>query len=186
MASAYALPKAAIPQHHHHSSEHAHSHNHSHSHSHSHSHTLSQSPPTRGHFGSSRSFLNEHRDMDRSHSRGRASDPSQLPYKASSTHPTQGRTSLVPSLAPSGYDDVKADNILNPRTLSVPANEAFEVERKYDAPSHSGPHHHDHSHGEPRPSSKFTKFLLPYTSKWPLLHAVMTERDSRRIFYFMS
>ncbi len=184
MASAYALPTAAIPQHHHHSSEHVHSHNHSHSHSHS--HTLSQSPPTRGHFGSSRSFLNEHRDMDRSHSRGRASDPSQLPYQASSAHLTHSRTNLVPSLAPSGYGDGKPDSISNPRTLSAPANETFEVERKYDAPPHSGPHHHGHSHGEPKACSKFTEFLLPYTSKWPILHAVMTERDSRRIFYFMS
>jgi zinc transporter 5/7 len=28
--------------------------------------------------------------------------------------------------------------------------------------------------------------LLPYTSRWPLLHAIMTEKDSRRILYFMS
>ncbi|KAK7729104.1 putative zinc transporter msc2 [Cytospora paraplurivora] len=34
--------------------------------------------------------------------------------------------------------------------------------------------------------SRFTNMLLPYTAKWPILHAVMTEKDSRRIFYFMS
>jgi hypothetical protein len=27
--------------------------------------------------------------------------------------------------------------------------------------------------------------LLPYTAKYPLIHAIMTEKDSRRIFYFM-
>ena len=33
--------------------------------------------------------------------------------------------------------------------------------------------------------SRFTALLLPYTSKVPLIHAVITEKDSRRIFYFM-
>ncbi|KAK2074235.1 hypothetical protein P8C59_008456 [Phyllachora maydis] len=40
---------------------------------------------------------------------------------------------------------------------------------------------HDHS----AERSRFTSLLLPYTSRWPLLHAIMTEKDSRRIFYFM-
>lgn len=40
---------------------------------------------------------------------------------------------------------------------------------------------HDHS----AERSKFTNMLLPYTAKWPLIHTVMTEKDSRRIFYFM-
>jgi zinc transporter 5/7 len=27
--------------------------------------------------------------------------------------------------------------------------------------------------------------LLPYTARFPLIHAIVTEKDSRRIFYFM-
>jgi hypothetical protein len=27
--------------------------------------------------------------------------------------------------------------------------------------------------------------VLPYTESWPLLHSIMKEKDSRRIFYFM-
>ena len=34
--------------------------------------------------------------------------------------------------------------------------------------------------------SFFTNALLPYTAKYPILHAIMTEKDSRRIFYFMT
>ena len=34
--------------------------------------------------------------------------------------------------------------------------------------------------------SRFTTFLLRYTSGWPALHCIMTEKDSRRIFYFMT
>ncbi|KAF3766990.1 hypothetical protein M406DRAFT_89586 [Cryphonectria parasitica EP155] len=41
---------------------------------------------------------------------------------------------------------------------------------------------HDHS----AERSRFTNALLPYTARWPMLHSVMTEKDSRRIFYFMS
>lgn len=33
--------------------------------------------------------------------------------------------------------------------------------------------------------SRFTNFMLPHTAKWPMLHTIMTEKDSRRIFYFM-
>lgn len=64
----------------------------------------------------------------------------------------------------------------------------------YDAPTgtvlhdhgHGGDGHHHHHHHAQGPSySTFTALLLPYTSKWPLIHAIMTEKDSRRIFYFM-
>ncbi|KUI55869.1 Metal tolerance protein 8 [Cytospora mali] len=65
--------------------------------------------------------------------------------------------------------------LITPTTSDLPA--------KYEAPEAklSKPAH-DHSADR----SKFTKMLLPYTAKWPILHAVMTEKDSRRIFYFMS
>lgn len=34
--------------------------------------------------------------------------------------------------------------------------------------------------------SRFTELVMQYTAQYPLLHAVMKERDSRRILYFMT
>ena len=47
-----------------------------------------------------------------------------------------------------------------------------------------------HRHTRSRPSevpgaSKFTNYLLPHVLDWPLLHTILIEKDSRRIFYFM-
>jgi len=56
--------------------------------------------------------------------------------------------------------------------------------------AHGHDHDHDHSHShhdhdKSATRSLFTRMLLPYTAKYPLIHAIMTEKDSRRIFYFM-
>ncbi|KAI1321662.1 cation efflux family-domain-containing protein [Xylariaceae sp. FL0255] len=48
---------------------------------------------------------------------------------------------------------------------------------------HDHAHHHDHSHSHE--FSRITGLLLPYTARYPLIHAIMTDKDSRRIFYFM-
>ncbi|CAG9997982.1 unnamed protein product [Clonostachys byssicola] len=58
---------------------------------------------------------------------------------------------------------------------------------------HHHEHKHDHDHYHPHGSTQeqnsersfFTKLILPYTAKFPLLHAIVSEKDSRRIFYFM-
>lgn len=34
--------------------------------------------------------------------------------------------------------------------------------------------------------SWFTNALLPFAARFPLIHAIMLEKDSRRIFYFMT
>ncbi|KAI9782425.1 MAG: putative zinc transporter msc2 [Peltula sp. TS41687] len=39
-------------------------------------------------------------------------------------------------------------------------------------------------HGHTK-QSWFTRSLLGHTQRWPLLHSILAERDSRRIFYFM-
>ncbi|KAL3447206.1 cation efflux family-domain-containing protein [Aspergillus insuetus] len=44
-------------------------------------------------------------------------------------------------------------------------------------------HHHNHSAVE---SSRATKLILRYSEPYPLLYSILKERDSRRIFYFMS
>ncbi|KAF7558390.1 hypothetical protein G7046_g5757 [Stylonectria norvegica] len=53
-----------------------------------------------------------------------------------------------------------------------------------NGPSHSPAHNHDYENAAKR--SLFTKMLLPYTAQFPILHAIMIEKDSRRIFYFMT
>ncbi|TGJ79934.1 hypothetical protein E0Z10_g8841 [Xylaria hypoxylon] len=50
---------------------------------------------------------------------------------------------------------------------------------------HDHQHSHEPHHGHSNNFSRFTGLLLPYTSKWPLVHAIMMDKDSRRIFYFM-
>lgn len=54
---------------------------------------------------------------------------------------------------------------------------------------HNHHHHvHDHDqhpgHRELNPS-KLTAVLLNLSQRWPLLHSILAEKDSRRIFYFM-
>jgi zinc transporter 5/7 len=52
---------------------------------------------------------------------------------------------------------------------------------------HHDHHGHDHGHSKPaEPRSRFTKLLIKTTPNWPLLQSVLLEKDSRRIFYFMS
>ncbi|GAP89053.1 putative cation efflux protein zinc transporter [Rosellinia necatrix] len=50
---------------------------------------------------------------------------------------------------------------------------------------HDHGHDHDHDHHHSHEFSRVTGLLLPYTARWPLIHAIMTDKDSRRIFYFM-
>ncbi|KAI9706106.1 MAG: putative zinc transporter msc2 [Candelina mexicana] len=51
---------------------------------------------------------------------------------------------------------------------------------------HEHDHHaHSHTHTDV-PRSRFTSFLLYNAQAWPLLHGILVEKDSRRIFYFMT
>ncbi|ROW04443.1 hypothetical protein VMCG_05016 [Cytospora schulzeri] len=72
---------------------------------------------------------------------------------------------------------------ITPAGKQVITPTASDFPAKYEAPEAKHP---KPAHDPSAERSKFTKALLPYTSKWPILHAVMTEKDSRRIFYFMS
>lgn len=51
------------------------------------------------------------------------------------------------------------------------------------SPSHT--HTHAHEAVVHKPPSKATLWLLGLSEQWPLIHAILKERDSRRIFYFM-
>ncbi|KAM5483709.1 putative zinc transporter msc2 [Microsporum audouinii] len=46
-------------------------------------------------------------------------------------------------------------------------------------------HSHSHEKAEKKPS-RITLWLLRTCEHWPFLHAILKERDSRRIFYFMN
>ena len=58
--------------------------------------------------------------------------------------------------------------------------------------SHNHDHHDHHDRKEPHvshdhagPHSRITEFLLQSSENWSLLHSILVEKDSRRIFYFM-
>ena len=54
---------------------------------------------------------------------------------------------------------------------------------------HKHHHHHrvdeHHAKNHELKSSKLTTLLLKWSQRWPLLHSILLEKDSRRIFYFM-
>ncbi|GAQ02771.1 zinc transporter 5 [Aspergillus lentulus] len=57
-------------------------------------------------------------------------------------------------------------------------------DRRLRLERHSHNHHH-HGHLA-APASRVTKVLLRYSERYPLLYSILKERDSRRIFYFMT
>ncbi len=63
------------------------------------------------------------------------------------------------------------------------------VRSTFGAPSYAPPEASNVVFGQvaaPGSLSRFTEFLLQYTTQYPLVHAIMKEKDSRRIFYFMT
>ena len=61
--------------------------------------------------------------------------------------------------------------------------------------SQSDHHKHGHHHHQQQPTkpnipehaqmSRFSEFVIQHIPHWPLLHSILAEKDSRRIFYFM-
>ncbi|KAI1208472.1 cation efflux protein [Annulohypoxylon truncatum] len=187
MASSYALPQPPL--------SHTHAHTHSHSHSHSHS------PPSFSHSRSTRSLqaysqsqkAEVGHDHDHDHDHSDTDTQAQVrqnmtQYRANSFIPLQ-RREKGPSPLRQNTEDLPSPQKQDMADVSKTSG--------YDAPTgdvlHEHTHDHDHSHdhdhhdghGHAATYSKFTGLLLPYTSRWPLIHAIMTEKDSRRIFYFM-
>lgn len=176
MASTYVLPGTTMPTSHRH-------------HGHKHGHSRSRSPS----FGSlNRSFKMDSsfgiptpthegdHDHDHGHNHSHShshthSEPHTHTHHANSMQPRQN---VPPPLLPS--NGWKTTSTSAGKHLITPVTAGFS--EQYEAPEPQGTEPpHDHS----AERSKFTNMLLPYTSKWPILHAIMTEKDSRRIFYFM-
>ncbi|KAK4234548.1 cation efflux family-domain-containing protein [Achaetomium macrosporum] len=176
MASSFALPASTISHHHHHGSDTVFSH----SHSHSHSSSLSSLSP-------SRNRKESRPNGAHSHARSNQHDDNHSHYRTNTNLPMQ--INVPPPLAAS--TQWKIESTSGGKTLVSPTAASFDAAGVYEPPvaprsrSHSHSHHHHHDrHSTPR--SRFTELLCSYTSGWPLLHTVLIEKDSRRIFYFMS
>ena len=192
MASSYALPASAIHTHH------AHVHPHSHSHSHSQSQSTSPGRPFAG--NTSRPLRSE-RSNGSLHSHSASESSINHGHQSYTSH-NYSRLSPIPSpsigdgFTPihSTFEDWKNDN-RQPLTR-YPSYDSVNKVVPPDTPSYQAfQHEHDHDHGHDHhshdhaistdPRSKFTSLLLPMMQKYPLLHTIMAEKDSRRIFYFM-
>lgn len=161
--TSYALPVPPMPQSH---EEHWHGHMHSHSHS----------PPSlssRRHSRASKSDRPNGTAQTHIHSHSHGQNNSS--YRANSNHPLQ-RPPLPTLYSQQATTVVTAEE----KPPIAPAKSGSE--KTYEAPAQSTTQLHDHGSAE---RSSFTNFLLPYTAGNPLLHTVMTEKDSRRILYFM-
>jgi zinc transporter 5/7 len=182
MSSSYALPASAMT--------HGHNHGHGHLHSHSHSPGRQYSANTPRSLKSERSNGNlhshsvsdsyvepehphsHHHNHNHSHQRGR-SPSSYLP-----TPPNSNGLPPIAAFEKQTYQSYEASPALSRASL-------------YEPPLNHVPHghsHHGHTHNHTplaEPRSRFTNFLLPFILRWSLLHTILAEKDSRRIFYFM-
>ena len=59
------------------------------------------------------------------------------------------------------------------------------VSHGHSSHGHSHGHGHEHHHHHEQKQSAFTKYIVHSVEHWPLLHSILIEKDSRRIFYFM-
>ncbi|AEO55015.1 hypothetical protein MYCTH_2073485 [Thermothelomyces thermophilus ATCC 42464] len=182
MASSYALPASALHQHHHGSDNNL-SHSHS-SNGHSHTTSLTSLSPSRSRRETRPSGTHSH-GRSHHHGGGGGDNPSQ--FRTNSNVPMP--ISIPPPTGSSG-GQWKIESTPGGKALVSPSAASFDAAGVYEPPvgalprSHSHSSHHAHDHSGPR--SKFTALLLQYTPRWPLLHAVVSIEDSRRIFYFMS
>lgn len=203
MSSSYALPSSALP--------HAH---HGHMHSHAHSQSQSSLHSWKSSISSSNGRLHtyhedgsDHHDHDHSHEHDSSRETSYGHNRAgsyasnSSAAVSRGKPSLSPLDLGAQWDEAKTPT--GPRTPGFPEtptpHAAFENNHEHhhghdhshdhDSHHHHGHGHHHHEHHDHDAAAKrslFTRTLLPYTAQFPILHAIMTEKDSRRIFYFMT
>ncbi|KAK4125602.1 hypothetical protein N657DRAFT_591252 [Parathielavia appendiculata] len=181
MAASYALPASALHQHHHHGPDTVCSHAHSHSHSHSH-------PPSLNSLSPSRSRKVSLSNGAHSHARTHQHDGNHTQFRANPRVPVP--INVMPLSEPSTQWKIESTpggkSLLSPTTASFDAAGVYEPPVASRSRSHSHPHHQHHHHEHSAPRSRITGFFLQYTPSWPLLHAVVVDKDSRRIFYFMS
>jgi solute carrier family 30 (zinc transporter), member 5/7 len=162
-----------------------HGHNHSHGHLHSHSHSpgrqhSANSPrslkPERSNasfhaHSLSESHLEPEHTLSHQHSHSHAREPSPSPHL-----PTPPNSNGLPPIAAFEKQTCQTHELSPALSEVLP----------YEPPSYHNHHGHTHDHTPAvEPKSRFTNFLLPFVLRWPLLHTILAEKDSRRIFYFM-
>ena len=175
MASSYALPASSMTN-----SHHGHGHIHSHSHSPSRQPPFSTNPPR---------TLRQEKLNGSLHAHSHSEPPHEnLHAHSHSREPSPSRYLPTPPCS----------NDLAPRPFENQTYESSPALSPYEPPLNAvnvlphdhGHNHHDHSHNPSHsksvePRSRFTSFILPFVLRWPLLHTIMSDKDSRRIFYFM-
>lgn len=158
--SSYALPASAM----------THSH---HGHVHSHSHSPSSPSPGRGYAANSPRAMKQEKSNGNLHL-----------HSLSESHADHGHTGHNHSHSHGEHSHSHGPSTTHdsmPRIASYepPPNDVNVLPHDHDH------HSHKHSHAA-EPRSKFTSLLLPLVMRWPLVHTIMAEKDSRRIFYFMT
>jgi solute carrier family 30 (zinc transporter), member 5/7 len=175
MASSYALPASAI----------THSH-HGHGHVHSHSHSPSSPSPGRGYPANTPRTLKQERSnghlhslseshVDHDHSTAHNHSHGHSHERERSPSPTPHSNGLLPTHFEKTPHEFHSHRMAS---YEPPLNDVNVT------PHDHGHHPHKHNHST-EPRSKFTNLLLPLVLRWSLVHTIMAEKDSRRIFYFM-
>lgn len=200
MSSSYALPSSALPHAHH-----GHMHSHAHSHSQSSLHSWKSSISSNSRLHPYPEDEHDHHDHDHSDSQSNHYSHSRGPSYASNSSATvsRGKPSLAPIEIGGQWEEAKTPRgPMTPSFAETPTPHATHKcdhdhghdhhhdhehhhDHKHDHHGHGHDHHH-HDHDSAAKRSLFTRTLLPYTAPYPILHAIMTEKDSRRIFYFMT
>lgn len=184
MAAPYVLPSSALP--------HAH---------HQHLHSPSRSPSSLSAWRTSmsRETLPVHFEDDaHGHDRASPGHPhNRMPSQTSNTSATLMRDRPAPAALDTldGWSQEKTAGgkfVLTPApgTETTPYSPPRQHHHHHHPPR-SGDHHGDahaphQAHDQKSRPSLFTRTLLPHTARFPLLHAILVEKDSRRIFYFMA
>jgi zinc transporter 5/7 len=215
MASSYALPPLPIHSHHGHVHPHSHGHSQSHSTSPGRAFAGNTSRSLRSgssssqhmHSASESSVIHSHEPYEK-HNHDRITRITSPSSSSIGFVPMYGvyEEQKVDHRRPISHMDSR-ESLHNPNIL--PHNHSHNDHHDHDHSYHDHSHHdhhdhdhhdhekHEHGHGHSHnhkghnhsisadPRSKFTTFLLPMFQKYPLLHTIMAEKDSRRIFYFM-
>ena len=180
MAASYILPASAM-SHGHHGHGHSHSHSPGRSHSSNASRSLRQERP-RGtlHAYSYSEALSDYNQSADGHEQDAAPHFQKQPY-------TAGPSGLSAEHIPSPIEPYDPPRI----ETDLPShNHAHHDHNDHDHDHHHHHHRHHHEHSpidvvSVQPRSRFTNLILPWVLRWPLLHTIMADKDSRRIFYFM-
>jgi zinc transporter 5/7 len=208
MASTYALPVSAMP--------HSHGHSHVHSHSHTPSFSPSKLGPGGQKNANTSRALRQERSNGSLHSHAHSEslyNYGNNQERAQNSEQFRTNTDLIPqiqnsNLTPGGvyakqrpYELPPAHSQSNGYETGEPAashthhDHADHDHSHHDHAHHNHAHHdhvhhdrasHGHSHSKTEKRSRFTSTLLPYTERWTLLYSILKEKDSRRIFYFMT